>query len=314
MAWLLHEPRLRSEVPIFCIIAIKPIIFNSASPISVATGSVQLLNHLHSRLEILIDEELPQEDKQTREIGSSPVRPKTHTPILWESCWLPILSAMSEGVYSSRLPVSAMSFQFLCSAIVDKHAEVVPVCVMTKILQDLVIPACKHAGNNLLPLAVVSKSTTTTPTDEQLNLGYTKLVTKCLSSISESFIEMLPKLAENPKVFVILWLEIIGLFGFYLGAPTGINYMEYRVSKGDNGDGKYASVDPDATENVIATASSELRGMIAVAKQTNLFAWLKGTHSDRLGEDLLLSTKQLCGAFSLAPSTLIDEVLNGSTE
>merc|ERR1711871_99444 len=57
MAWLLHEPRLRAEVPVFCVVAIKPLLRNINAPVSVSVGAVQLLSHLHTRLEVLVKDE-----------------------------------------------------------------------------------------------------------------------------------------------------------------------------------------------------------------------------------------------------------------
>ena len=54
MAWLLHEPRLFASVPVFCIIAVKPLVYNKQAPIFVSTGAVKLLKYLHSRLEAII--------------------------------------------------------------------------------------------------------------------------------------------------------------------------------------------------------------------------------------------------------------------
>ncbi|KAJ1390138.1 hypothetical protein B484DRAFT_439804, partial [Ochromonadaceae sp. CCMP2298] len=51
MAWLLHEPRLIAKVPVFCIIGVRPLVYNVHAPLSVSIGAVQLLMHLHSRLE-----------------------------------------------------------------------------------------------------------------------------------------------------------------------------------------------------------------------------------------------------------------------
>ena len=56
MAWLLHEPRLISSVPVFCIMAIKPLIINHSAPVFVSTGAVRLLKYLHTRLEALLPE------------------------------------------------------------------------------------------------------------------------------------------------------------------------------------------------------------------------------------------------------------------
>jgi hypothetical protein len=52
MAWLLHEPRLRAEVPVFCIVGLRPLLRNVRAPVTVSMGAVQLLLHLHTRLEV----------------------------------------------------------------------------------------------------------------------------------------------------------------------------------------------------------------------------------------------------------------------
>jgi hypothetical protein len=54
MAWLLHEPRLLSKVPVFCIIGVEPLLLNIKAPTSVSIGAVQLLLLLHSRLEVSV--------------------------------------------------------------------------------------------------------------------------------------------------------------------------------------------------------------------------------------------------------------------
>lgn len=56
MAWLLHEPRLIARVPVFCIIAVKPLVKNQQAPVFVSVGAVKLLKYLHSRLEVLIQQ------------------------------------------------------------------------------------------------------------------------------------------------------------------------------------------------------------------------------------------------------------------
>ena len=52
MAWMLHDSRLRAEVPIFCVSAIQPLLNNKNSPVSVSLGAVQLLCLLHERLDV----------------------------------------------------------------------------------------------------------------------------------------------------------------------------------------------------------------------------------------------------------------------
>jgi hypothetical protein len=72
MAWLLHEPRLFASVPVFCIIAVKPLVYNKQAPIFVSTGAVKLLKYLHSRLEAIIhDSYKTKEDKMNNTSGNS---------------------------------------------------------------------------------------------------------------------------------------------------------------------------------------------------------------------------------------------------
>ena len=52
MAWLLHESRLQGEIPMFCIVGIRPLLCNNKTTISVSVGAIKLLAHLHSRLEV----------------------------------------------------------------------------------------------------------------------------------------------------------------------------------------------------------------------------------------------------------------------
>ena len=52
MAWLLHESRLQGEIPMFCIVGIRPLLCNNRTTISVSVGAIRLLTHLHSRLEV----------------------------------------------------------------------------------------------------------------------------------------------------------------------------------------------------------------------------------------------------------------------
>jgi hypothetical protein len=72
MAWLLHEPRLFASVPVFCIIAVKPLVYNKQAPIFVSTGAVKLLKYLHSRLEAIIhDSYKTKEDKMNNTSGNT---------------------------------------------------------------------------------------------------------------------------------------------------------------------------------------------------------------------------------------------------
>lgn len=80
MAWLLHEPRLIAEVPVFCISALEPLIKNSRTPESVSVGAVGLIVQLHHRLEVLIKSAIVLENQS--EDSSE------NTPMLWEVCFV----------------------------------------------------------------------------------------------------------------------------------------------------------------------------------------------------------------------------------
>lgn len=149
MAWLIHEPRLRAEVPVFCVAGIRPLLRNLRAPVSVSMGGIHLLSHLHSRLEVLINESenarAAAENTSTSDTSDS----ETDTPMLWESCWLPILQAMSEAATDTRLPVRAAAVSALSHAILDKHAMYAPVQLMTSILETLVAPVAISLGGAL---------------------------------------------------------------------------------------------------------------------------------------------------------------------
>ena len=142
MAWLLHEPRLRAEVPVFCVVAIKPLLRNPNAPISVSIGAVQLLSHLHTRLEVLV------KDENEVDMGYD----NSDTPVLWESCWAPILRAIAEGVGDGRHSVRVAAVDALSMAILDRHIMAVPAPVMIKILQDIVVPTSHLLGEILLSM------------------------------------------------------------------------------------------------------------------------------------------------------------------
>lgn len=52
LAWLLHEPRLIASVPVFCVVAIQPLVTNTQAQSFVSLGAVSLLKYLHARMEV----------------------------------------------------------------------------------------------------------------------------------------------------------------------------------------------------------------------------------------------------------------------
>lgn len=137
MVWLLHEPRLRAEVPVFCVVVIKPLLRSKGVPEAVSIGAVKLLMQLHTRLEILV--------KDKPDEGATEGK-----PVIWESCWTPILSALTEGVADDRAAVRRHSTLALSSAMADKHVLMVPASVLADILGNILMPAGLLLGERLV--------------------------------------------------------------------------------------------------------------------------------------------------------------------
>lgn len=126
MAWLLHEPRLRAEVPVFCISGLYPLLGNSEVPISVALGTLQLMQQLHARLEVLFSDSLGSHDSDT--------------PLLWYSCWTPVLDALRLGSNDSRPSVKRSAVIILFDCVLDDHATAAPTSVLLSILHNIIYP------------------------------------------------------------------------------------------------------------------------------------------------------------------------------
>lgn len=166
MAWLLHEPRLIANVPVFCIIAVKPLVRNKNAPIFVSTGAVKLLKYLHSRLEALIQDapEVVEEEEGYDHIGAD-----DDSTVIWkvsarfdavanfgfltrqlQKCWLPILQALAEGVSDDRQEVREACATALCESISDRHSTAVPNGILIDVLVHVLIPVIRVLGDLLV--------------------------------------------------------------------------------------------------------------------------------------------------------------------
>lgn len=178
MAWILHEPRLVAEVPVFCLAGVKPLLCNSRIPASVSVAAAQLLYHLHLRLEVLV-----KDDGEGIDYLSSPAN-EAETPALWENCWLPILKALSEGVLDRRPAVRRASTVAFARSLLDKHASIVPPGVMINIFTEIYIPTIFAMVSHLNADAEVIK-------------GYEVVVTELVPVATE---EVLISVAPSPIV------------------------------------------------------------------------------------------------------------------
>lgn len=268
MAWLIHEPSLRAEVPVFCVQAIRPLLSNPSAPYSVATGAINLLLHLHSRLEVLVRDENSHPDR--RIIDGEIVTTASHqtdglesnsdvngeTPALWESCWVPILQAISDGIHDKRLSVKRCAVDALCWAISDKHAAAVPIEVLSTVLHDIMMPAATWLGNDLVQtvsngtysssLAIPEETTSdykiraefyqnvldqqanSSPKPKSLKQGVTA---DLLTTLCKVFLVHMNRLVTCPS-FEELWKLLLGILTFYLDAPPPMgNGFETKLCK-----------------------------------------------------------------------------------
>ena len=140
IAWLLHEPRLRAEVPLFCISALDPLLGNATVPLTVSLGALQLLCQLHSRQEVLF--------KDANSDG--PYRPELNTdaPLLWESCWTPLLEALRNGVNDPRLEVKTSALHALMGCVLDEHSKAAPAPVFVSVVVDILFPCVLSLKNS----------------------------------------------------------------------------------------------------------------------------------------------------------------------
>jgi hypothetical protein len=134
LAWLLHEPRLIASVPVFCVIAIQPLVTNVRAQSFVSLGAVSLLKYLHTRLEVLVTD-LSHTSGDDLDIDH-------HVDGgVWKKCWFPVLQALANGVADEREAVRFGSAQSLCEILRDNHLRAVPTALVIEILTNMIVPA-----------------------------------------------------------------------------------------------------------------------------------------------------------------------------
>ena len=111
----------------FCIAGIRPLLGCEKVPSSVSLGAMQLLWQLHSRLEVLFKDSV------------EPVA-DADAPLLWESCWTPLLAALADGVADPRKEVMSRSFCTLLDCLNDQHTRVAPAVVVGAVVSESLIP------------------------------------------------------------------------------------------------------------------------------------------------------------------------------
>jgi len=164
MAWLLHEPRLRAEVPLICVSGIRPLVTNKYAPIAVSIGAVQLLMHLHGRVEVLATDAAIALSNQSVDIDGydndataasnanaslsaaqsaqqALVSKYNSNAVLWENCWFPLLAALADGLQDTRPRVRDSAALAIKRALRDRQALAAPASVLVTLLGNVLAPA-----------------------------------------------------------------------------------------------------------------------------------------------------------------------------
>ncbi len=67
MSWLLQEPRLVANIPVFSVMALRPLVRNVKCVAFVSEGAIQLLLYMLSRLEPVLDQVVSTESEEEEE-------------------------------------------------------------------------------------------------------------------------------------------------------------------------------------------------------------------------------------------------------
>ena len=308
VAWLLHEPRLLANVPVFIVISIRPLLGNPRVPVSVSVGAVKLLCHLHSRLEVLISSEdedyvdVVGGDASTSISGTSPqIQDRDHdghdsdTPVLWESCWTPILRLLADAASDSRIAVRNAASNALSRCILDRHIRAVPPGVLVNVLGDILVPVIlllgeemireRDAGNHTKQQSVEATGQGTAGEvaflGEVASYGREVLlrsaeqdgsklvpVIECMASLCFVFEEQIKRLSTFPT-FDKLVLRLLHVFGYFLGAPHGFS------SSSSSSSSNSSELD-DRIKLVVTAAGEHLTAILTLLHNLGVFKHRSG--------------------------------------
>ena len=259
---------------------------------------------------------------------------ESDTPLLWENCWTPILSAMAEGCADSRKPVRLAASNALCSAILDKHVKNVPIGLMVKILGDVYIAIVLRLAEYLVremelngSNGIRSKSNDDRIDGSGGNSGKTKMrrkkdekqfptgssdawstdndlripkdtveeedlsltVMPILCTICKVFADQITRFSTYPS-FDRLWLRLLHVFGYFLGAPYGFDHAVLLPS--------HRRILGNELHRTVAAAADHLSTLVNLLVNLGIF-------KERCG--LWLVTKDSLQLMTHCPAPLLDD-------
>jgi hypothetical protein len=206
---------------------------------------------------------------------------------------------MAEGCEDSRKPVRLAASKALSAAILDRHVRNVPIGLMVKILGDFYITVVLHLAEFLVKEREKNLGSDSTPgSSGNEPTGRKKrnevkdsaaLPVKAADNISvsallvgdavdESEFSVVPLLCTLCKVFVDqikrlstyptfdrLWLRLIHVFGYMLGAPHGFDHAAAFSSKSQR------LVLTDELHRTVAAAGDHLATLINLLIKAEVF-------------------------------------------
>lgn len=233
-----------------------------------------------------------------------------------QSCWIPILRAMADGINDERHAVRVASVAALTHAISDRHALVVPAGVLVDILGDIVVPTVLLLAQGLVKSALISeqetekqaKKITSQSRDEDIlaqMLGVYEIrstaasldgatsgphlaaaapngstlsrvlltapvvvmkgtTAELLSALSDACMRHLKKLFKYPS-FDKLWLRILHVLGYLLGAPHGFDHGVLSIKQ------KGSALAVDELCTAVDTAKEQLSQLMASFSKAGVF-------------------------------------------
>jgi hypothetical protein len=241
------------------------------------------------------------------------------TPVLWESCWCPILSLLCDGAGDPRREVSVASVHALVKTLGDKHVSAVPAGILVDILSRIVgktavmlgekaaEDARKHREHSssaeplshlpLPPGSISAPDGASSDANASGKNGSGKGASsparmgpaaECVGCLCDCLLRELPKLSQYPS-FDKLWLSFLHVFGYYLGAPHGFDHSLLPAG-GVSSSAASSSSPACELESATAVAEEQLQSVLAALTKAKVFT---------IKEGLLDVTKETIASFQI---------------
>lgn len=146
-------------------------------------------------------------------------------PLLWESCWTPLLAALADGVADPRKEVMSRAFCTLLDCLNDQHTHVAPAVVVGSAISESLIPSFSHLR---VALQAQLSRALLGPVNVMDNDGIEKLIITGLHCLSKLISENMDRL--SPHLLKILKALLnFSQFMFIEDATTAVSSIAQLV-------------------------------------------------------------------------------------